>query len=352
MYAISRPDGEKLLTVRVVQRSELSGQPGQVLLQQIIDSRQKVHCLCCGDYEAPMLVIRNTAGFLGLYPVHFKGKGRRHSHGCAHVTGEKIAEAFGVFPVAISSLSGNLCVDFDFLFRSPESSGTCGHWQGGHHDLSQALRSLLWLLFVRSGMNIAVPRPFKANPWLEMLCSAREISVRGVAHLTSLAHLLLLPTTADPLTGISNYARLCDSEHGCGRVLTACLLPRCSEDGADLGTVSFDDVFGVTVELHHNVLTQALEKSPFAREWNEANGQVLAFGLANTEVYRPPNGDSPRKIAKLSQLVLMPVTETLNPLPTRRHSTAFTQKMAANKLFMVQPNEDPLIAMRSGNRTF
>ena len=347
MYSISRLNRKEFLTVRVVQRSELAGHSGQILLQEVLEKGYKVHCLCCGSHEAPLVVLTNTAGLLGLYVVHPKGKGPKHSHGCAHAYDEKIAEAFGVSPDSITSRSGIVCVDFDFLLRSPEPSGTGVPWQSGHHDLSQSLRSLLWLLLVRSSLNVAVPRRSSVNPWAEMLYSAQEITVRGAAHLSRLAHLLVLPTITDPDTATGNQARLWDAEKGCARVLTACLLPRSSEGGASLNAVNFDGIFDVTVELPHDVLTQALEKTPFARDWHAANGHVLAFGVANAEVYRPPNGDSPRRIARLSQLVLMPVSEALTPLPTPRHSKAFSQKMAAKQLFMVQPKEDPLIAMPS-----
>lgn len=347
MYRFSSNRSGQIRTVRILSQSGLSTEDGQALLRNVSEKRFQVHCLCRGTYQTALFPRHGVNGILHL--VRVSGTKSEHAHWCVHGDESKFAETFGAPKGSIISRDGNICVDFDLLFPAEENlSGKSGKWHGVHRDDSPTLRSLLWLSLVRSGLNLSLPDCVRENPWSDLLAGVTNILVRGANQKSNLAELLLLPAEDNSEAGSMNYKKLRAAAMGGRRVLSACILPPFTQDSAGRDVVSFKHCFDVTMDIPRNVLTRALGQVPFSQDWHISKKWVLAFGLAKARMDGQPNDQKSRAIAKISQLVLMPVSLDLNPFPTVQHSDRFTRLIAVNGIYTVSPDEDPLIFMRSG----
>lgn len=346
MYRFSSIQSGQTRTVQILTQSGLSTEDGQVLLQAVSEKRLQVHCLCRGPGQTALFPRRGKNGILHL--VRATGTISEHALWCVHGDESKLAETFGAPKGSIISLDGNICVDFDFLFPAESNpSGKSGKYQGVQRDDSPALRSLLWLTLVRAGLNLSLPECVRKNPWTDLHSGATEIAVRGGKQKSNLAELLLLPAEDSSVAGRFNYKKLRAAANGGRRVLCACILPPFSHDSAGRDVVSFNHCFDVTMEISRSVLTRALGRMPNSPNWHIFNEWVLAFGLAKVRLEGPANDTKSRATAKICELVLMPVSVDLTPLPSVQHRDKFARQIEANEIFTVAPNEDPLIFMRA-----
>lgn len=347
MYRFSIIRSGQIRTVQILSQSGLRTEDGQALLRDVSEKRIQVHCLCRGTYQTPLFPRHGVNGILHL--VRVSGTKSEHALWCVHGDESKFAETFGAPKGSIISRDGNICVDFDLLFPAEVNlSGKSGQWNGLPRDDSPALRSILWLSLVRSGLNLSLPDCVRENPWSDLLAGATNIVVRGANQNSNLAELLLLPAEDNSEAGSMNYKKLRAAAIGGRRVLSACILPPFTKDSADRDVVSFKHCFDVTMEIPRSVLIRALGQMPFSQDWHISKKWVLAFGLAKVRMDGQPNDQKSRAIAKINQLVLMPVSFDLNPFPTVQHSDRFDQLIAAKGIFTVSPREDPLILMRLG----
>lgn len=163
MYRFSDIRSGQIRTDKILSQSGLITKDGQALLRSVSEKRLQVHCLCRGSYQTPLFPRHGVNGILHL--VRVAGTKSEHALWCVHGDESKFSETFGAPNGSFISRGGDICVDFDLLFPTEVNmSGKSGKWKGLPRDDSPALRSLLWLTLVRSGLNLSLPDCVRENP--------------------------------------------------------------------------------------------------------------------------------------------------------------------------------------------
>ena len=344
MYKITKNDGSLLC---LLSPAELSEPTGQYWLQQASDKDYQVVCLCCANLTSPFTLRRFNGGAMHLViSPHTQSE---HATGCPHSDESRISFKLGLPQGSITSKNGKLTVDFDSLFRDEiTSSSGSGIWKGNQQDHGHALRAVLWLLLVRAGLTILWPGYEPHDPWADFGLSALELAIKGGPISSSLRDLLLLPAARRSDDGRRNYGRLFEAARIRQRVLVACILPPFCRVHEILNEVSFSGMFDVSMELPRNVLVRALGQSKFAMSRHARGEQVLAFGLAKSSLMPKTAEFKARAFGRVTQLILMPVGQSLTPIPTSELDHRLTQLAGSGvgNPFIVIPGDDPMMAMR------
>ena len=341
-YAITSGQPNRLKIHRLFEHALVLEPEAQALLREAERDGHQLRCLCSGH---PSSTLHTRGGKSGAqHPYRAKDNEHEHVPGCVHGDSSRIADVYRAPAGSISARDGVITVDFDLLFpREQESSDGMGEWQGSPPDYGAALRSLMWLLIVQSGLHVSGPECHLADPWETLLRGAKSIIVGRIGGAITLADLLLTEVDAgQKWKGNRNYAKLCRAAETTKRVLVACHLPGLARDRQDRDVVDLAPVLDVMADVHRSLLGRALGQSPFAWQRHRAKHPVLAFGSASAK--HPKRG---RANAAMNQFILLPIGPGLIPLPEQRHIEEFARSLETGMVFCVGPGDDPLIAMRS-----
>lgn len=267
--------------------------------------------------------------------------------GCAHGDDSRIADVYRAPAGSILARDGVITVNFDLLFpQKQEPSDGMGAWQGKPPDHSAALRSLMWLLVVQSGLHVSGPGQNLGDPWDALLRGAKSINVGRSGGAVTFADLLLTEVGAGQVRDSKrNYAKLCRAAATTKRVLVACHLPALGRDSQNRDVVDLRPVLHIKTDVRRSLLGRAPGQSPFAWRRHNAGHPVLAFGSASAK--HPKNCSAH---ADMNQFILLPVGPGLMPLPTQWQAEKFVRSFEADTDFSVGPADDPLIAMRSRSK--
>lgn len=344
MYAITSGDTNFLKTHHVFDQSLVLTPKGQHWLGKARQFGHQLRCVCTGKASSPLHTRASVGGI--QHPYRPNGTRREHHPLCIHgESSRSTLESYGAPSGSIVANGGRIAVNFDLLMPDDEQSADdCGEWQASHSDHGAALRSLMWLLLDQSGLNYSSPERRSRDPWRALLDGASGVDVTRRGKGGTLADLVLTPVVATRnWQAKRNYSKLCDAAKTTKRVLFACLLPapRRDEDGREIADVS--SAIDLRVNLHHGLLARARGQSPFAWERHINQREVLAFGCASA---KNPKGESAS--ARVNQLVLMPVGQSLMPLPKQEQVDGFAKSLETDTVFGVEPADDPMIAMRVG----
>ncbi len=348
MYGITSTHANRLMTHGVFPQALAPTVEGQRLIRNAERDGYEVRCLCTGTPSSPLHSRRSDDGILHL--CRAKGTEYEHVRGCKHGDSTRIADAYGAPAGSIVELDGNIIVDFDLLFPNDDMSpGDGGEWQGDQRDHGAALRALMWLLLVESGLHGWWPRQPLGDPWEALLRGAKSIKVSRGGTVRTLADLLLTPVDArqhwEGERDKRNYAKLCEAAKTTKRVLVACPLPAFGRDHKQRHTVDLGHPLDLRVWGSPALLARAMGQTKFAGQRHAGKHPVLAFGSASA---KKPKDE--RASARMNQLLLMPIGPGLLPLPTQEHVDGFARSWEAGTFFGVAPNDDPMIAMRSSRK--
>lgn len=316
---------------------------GQTWIQEAARHGYQLRCLCSGSPSSPLHTRTRETGV--THPYRANETEEEHVPGCIHGDDSQIADAYCAPPGSIVSRNGIITVNFDLLFPDDDNSseGT-GKWQGTQDDHGAALRSLMWLLVVQSGLHCSWQGRELGDPWDALIRGAKTIRVGGGGGAVTLADLLLTPVEAEQKwQGKRNYAKLCGAAATTKRVLVACELTALGRDDENYDVVKLSPLLDVKVDIHRRLVARALGLAPLALPRLGCNQPVLVFGSASAK--KPKGGSA---IARMNQLIFMPVGPGLVPLPTQRQVDGFARSLEVGTFFSVEPSDDPLIAMRNG----
>lgn len=345
MYTITSSHANRLTTHGVFPHAFASTAAGQLLIRSAERDGYQLRCLCTGRPSSPLRPRVGDHGVLHL--CRSKETEYEHVPGCKHGDRSRIADAYGAPAGSIVERDGNITVDFDLLFPDDEKShGGSGRWQGDQRDHGAALRSLMWLLLVESGLQCWWPEQGLGDPWETLLRGAKRIKVSRGGGMLTLADLLLTPVDASQSReGKRNYAKLCGAARTTKRVLVACQLPAFGRDDDQRDIVDLSNPLHLRMNASSALLARALRQARFAGQRHAGGRPVLAFGSASAKM---PKGKGAS--ARMNQLILMPIGPGLLPLPTQGHVDGFERSLESASFFGVAPGDDPMIAMRSGRK--
>ena len=346
MYVITSGHANRLTVHHAFHHSLVLTRDSQYWLRNAKRDGLQLRCDCTGTLSSPLHTRRDATA--ALRPFRSEETEHEHVLTCIHGDSARIAGAYGAPGGSIAVRDGVISVNFDLLFADDEeSSGGGGEWQGSEKDRGAALRSLLWLLLDQSGLHCSLPERQLGDPWDVLLREAKSIKVSRRGGTLTLADVLLTPVHAHPeWHGKRNYAKLCSAAATTKRVLVACQLPALGRDYDRRDIVDLSHPLDLRMNVSPALLARALGQAQFAGQRHAGNHPVLAFGSASAKM---PKGRS--AMARMNQLILMPIGPGLLPLPTQQHVDRFARSLETGASFSVAPNDDPLIAMRkSGGR--
>jgi hypothetical protein len=107
-----------------------------------------------------------------------------------------------------------------------------------------------------------------------------------------------------------------------GRVLLAAHLPSTARRTGIAEPVELFDQLGVYLKIDSSLLERARRQYSHAAEHHDADRPVLAFGLATVRATREQGAPKARIQARVKQLALVPVGETLTPTPSALYRSA------------------------------
>lgn len=319
-------------------RSQLSDANVQRALGSVREGTSRLLCLCAG---LPGIALTQYKGDL-VRPKRLPGTGSRHMPGCVHFEWQP-----GGVRLPSGCISGggdeSLLVNLAAFTRIDEHQSGHGSGASSSARYSPPLLSLLWILLVRSGLNVFEPTAHRVDPWLELAHSVRGIRAATATRKNdSLYDHLLLPTQA--IQGQASHNQKCLEEaHANRRRLLLATTLRPSPAGLAAGSSRFRSLrtdFGTSVNIEEEVLARALRKYHDARKHSAAGGLVLVLGAAEVSEYARKDGARALSawVRRLAMISVVP--QSLTPTPSSLLRAEFQRCMRSAELYSSTPMDD------------
>ncbi|CAD5372945.1 hypothetical protein RA210_U250044 [Rubrivivax sp. A210] len=322
-------------------RSTLQETVVQRMLRAATQPMGSVTCLCKGEPGAP-LQVKEVNG--NIYLARKDGTAGQHLSGCFHSSSAAFGQAFGFEPGTVTEVKGKFEINLRSLLEDPKSSGGTGR-NGSTRRHPPALLSLLWLILVRSGLNVFHTSLCHRNEWQEFQFGASDIVLVSGSDRIPLNSLLLLPESTSSTQFATNRERLQAALIRDGRIFFAAIFPNESRFSA-----SKNKFINVMPGGRPPVLIEKDELPSHMRRYREEekrwkNGcNLLMLATGKAAKARNPGTGEP-EIVILQKMAFLPVDLTLAPVPTSSLEQELSRCRKRDELYAVGPEHDKHLAV-------